>query len=168
MLTPDEDGRYPLNAREYEALRQLFAFDNALDRMEALHDRLKLIKTGNRDIAMMGKVNHKLLEELLRTIPTKKLKAMRDEMKRSIVELRLKGSVTVTADDLLVAPVDAVVKIMDRAIQMDCTFCAKSAIEGRKCDLYRALMECLPYEMAKRADGACPLSGSACLEDTKP
>ena len=165
MLKADETGRYPVSMREYEDIRFLFGMSAALDQMEDLKPRLGLIKNGWRDIRMMAATVSRLIEALLKTVPLKKLLAMQSELKRTVCNVSVKGPAGRVDDDLTVVPFDALLHVMDRAIQMDCTFCSKSAKEGKKCKLHKAIETCLQYEMAKNKDNpdACPLAGSAAL-----
>ena len=60
----DEDGRYPLSTREYEALRTVFGAVNALD-TETLRDRCGLFRYGWRNMRLAASLLRKVMEGLL-------------------------------------------------------------------------------------------------------
>lgn len=166
MHKPDEMGRYPLSSNEYMGIRHLMAAIDALSKYDdALHDRLKLIKGGWRDYKMLHSVAYKLFQNLLHTIPYKKLKAMREEIRTSVCEVRVNAASVNRDLNLTVVDVDALKDLANMAAERECFMCSKSLHEGKKCPIYNAITACTLYVPDGDGKGACPLAGSAGLND---
>lgn len=154
MLKADPDGRYPLSSAEYTALRHVIAAVDALPKQgDALRDRLKLIKYGYRDYKLMHAVAYKLFEKLIATVPYKKIKALRGELDASVCEVRVNAASVNRELGLTVVEVDDLMRIANMAIERECFLCSKSAVEGRKCPLYKACVDCLTYTPDGSEDG---------------
>lgn len=155
---PDEDGRYPLSTKEYEALRTVFGVVNALD-SDTLKERCALIKNGWRDIRLAHTLLRRVMEELLCTIPAKKLMAIHTELKHTVCELKVKPPSGIGRGGCVYVDHKAFITICERAISMDCLFCEKDAKAGKRCPLYKALNACFPYELCEPEDTRCPFAG---------
>ena len=155
---PDEDGRYPLSTREYDALRTVFGAVNALD-IDTLKDRCGLIKNGWRDIRLAHSLLKRVMQELLCTVPAKKLMTIRTELKHTVCELKVKPPSSMSLGGSVYVDHQALVKLAERAISMDCLFCDKDAKQGKRCPLYKALNACFPYELCEPTDEKCPFAG---------
>ena len=162
MLRKDEDGFYPLSVREYAALRQMFGFVNVMDE-DALKERLKTIPSGWRDMRMMAAVSKHLVHELLTTVPIKKRLSIQSELRNTVCEIKFKPPSS-KMEDCVVISRKALVRLMERAIDMDCLFCDKSLNECKRCTLYKDLNACFPYELAEPTDNKCLFAGVSGLE----
>lgn len=167
MLRKDEDGRYPLSGAEYAELQTVIGLVDALGRLDAINDRLGLIRYGKRDLGCIRAKANKLFEKLLLTVPNKKLRMIKQELSRTYCEVKLHGAAGQAWDNLCIVPMDALTAIMNKAIEQSCYLCSKDAKAGKRCDLYKMLCACLPYAPEQRKDGACPLAGSFELEDRR-
>lgn len=160
---PDTDGRYPLSIREYTALRTLFGAVNALD-SETLKERCKLFSGGWRDLRCAYSLCKKVMENLLCTIPTQKLLSMRRELTHTICEVKIKPPTSSVEDTVMVSR-RALIDLINRAIYMDCMLCEKTAKECKRCQLYKDINACFPYELLDPQDELCPFAGVFKLED---
>ena len=155
---PDADGRYPLSMQEYEALRTIFGCVNALDDdNERLKARCQLIKGGWRDMRLLATTARRLMENLLCTVPAKKLLSIRRELQHTICEIKVKP-VAMNSDSIVYVSQDALLRVCNRAMQENCYLCDKSHREARQhCDLYKDVQACFPYDFEQSVD--CPFSG---------
>lgn len=157
---PDEDGRYPMDINEYNALLMMVGTVHTFaSHKDELKDRLGLIPGGWRDMQLLAKVSSSLFEKILRTIPTKKLAVMHKELPHMVCETKLNPVAKSMHQDDVVIGFDALKRVVDRAIQMDCLFCEKSKCEGKKCQLYRDIDACFPFELSKPEEKLCPMAG---------
>ena len=164
----DEDGRYPLSSREYEALRTLFGAVNALD-TENLKNRCKLIKNGWRNLRLAQTLLKRLMEQILTTVPLKKLVSIQKELRYTVCEIKIRPPVEDKNCGTVYVKQEAMVRLADRAINMDCCVCEKSAKECKRCQLFQDLNACFPYELWEPEDTLCPFAGvtSLRLEEKK-
>lgn len=160
---PDENGRYPLSMQEYTALRTLFGAVNALD-SDTLKDRCRLFPGGWRDLRCAQALSRKVMENLLCTVPAKKLLSMRRELTHTICEVKIKPPASSTQDTVMISR-KALVDLINRAVYMDCLLCEKTAKECKRCTLYQAINACFPYELLDPQDELCPFAGVSKLED---
>ena len=163
MLKRDDDGRYPLSSSEYTAIRHVIAAVDALSKhYDTLSERLALVKWGRRDYRLIHAKSYKLFERMLETIPFKKLRAMRAELDASVCEVRVNAASVNRELGYTVVDVDALRDLANMAIENKCFLCYKSAVEGRKCPIYKTICACMTYAPeGEGAKGACPLAGSA-------
>lgn len=163
---PDENGRYPLSSREYEALRTLFGAINALN-TDALNDRLELVDFSHEDLSVARRLMQGVSTGLLGTVPLNKLLVIKKELRDTVCELRIRPVTGDKQTDCVYVDQNALARLADRAIQMDCLLCEKSAQEGRRCPLFRDLNACFPYELDHPGDATCPFAGvsSVKMED---
>lgn len=166
IYNSDADGRYPLSTKEYEALRLLFASKAAFENT-ALKDRLQTIPGAWRDMRCVWAKVDKLLTRLLDTIPLKKLLALKRELKNTYCEMRIKGASNTTSNDCVYVSHQAIVRLIDRAMDMQCGLCEKSAEDCRKCQLFQDIAACFPYEIVMPKDSLCPFAGLWGLEEEK-
>ena len=157
---PDKDGRYPLSGKEYEALRTLFGAVNALS-LDAMKDRLEILGCWE-EYENTHKVMRRIMEKLLTTIPQKKLQSIHRDLAHTICEIKVRPPVgdakhEVTIDQAIL------IRLMERAIAMDCFCCQKTAKEGLRCQLYKDLNACFPYELTDPGEAVCPFSEQSIL-----
>lgn len=162
----DTDGRYPLSTREYTALRLLFAAVHAFSDTE-LKERCGLIPGAWRDMRCVHTLSDKLLTNLLDTIPAKKLLALKRELQNTYCEIKIKGASNTTENDCVYVSHQAIVRLIDRAMQMECIFCEKTCAECKKCALFQDIAACFPYEITDSSDSLCPFAGLSGMEDKK-
>ena len=159
---PDENGKYPLSMREYGALLTLFGMSVLLDDNK-LKDRLMTIPNGWEDMREALRLITLLKDELINTIPEKKVRAIQTELKHAVCELKINPPSTYSTG-CVYAKQESIIHLADRAIAMDCVFCEKSAKECKSCQLYKDITDCFPYEMTKPGAESCPFAGVGHLE----
>lgn len=161
MLKADENGKYPLKMREYGSLLTLFGMSVLLDG-DKLKERLQTIPNGWRDMRLIVSLLDKVKDELLSTVPDKKLRAIQTELRHSVCELKINPP-TVHSSGCVYVNQEALVKLADRAIDTECILCEKSSKECLKCELYNAINDCFPYETMREGAEYCPFAGAAHL-----
>lgn len=154
------NGRYQLSSREYAALRTVFGAVNAYSTCGGeLKNRASLFSGGWRDMRMLEERSKTLLEKLMKTIPQNQLYTLSRELRQTICEVKVKPVSMPKDSGLILVSQDALLRLVDRAVQMDCMFCEKNCKEGRKCQLYQDVQACFPYEFSPSKDDKCPLAG---------
>ena len=159
---PDADGRYPLSGREYGALKTIIAAVNSLETDE-LNSRCELCENALGDLNTAKYLLRKTMDALLETVPVKKLIAIRKEMGNTFCVLRTNPIGDVTNRTVYVDQ-PSMVRLMERAISMECFMCEKSAKECERCPLFRDLSACFPYELVEPGDTICPFAGVSKLQ----
>lgn len=165
MLRADENGFYPLSTAEYGDLRHLFGTISALGHCTAIEERLKLVKNGKRDVKCMLAMADRLLCGLLATIPPKKLLAIKAELDRTIIEVKTLGAARQVFDDLMIVPMESLTNIINAVVSRECYLCSKDYAHGKRCEIFKAISDCVPYALEKPENGGCTLAGSAILGD---
>lgn len=164
LREPDADGRYPLSGREYEALQMIMAAATCLEMTGELLPRLKkAVPYGYRDYMMIKKRLLQLTDDILLTIPLKKLVAIREELKFLKVKT-FYGGVALGKQDsgLMFVSADAEIKLMDKVIGMECLLCEKKGKEVKHCPVREILNTLMPYEADPAEDGkdgSCQMAG---------
>lgn len=154
---PDEDGRIPLSASEYEAVKAIYG---AVNSFELYHKRLEKRCRSSpnlwRDIRLMRWLSMNVLERVCRTIPVKKLKQMLRELKNTYCEVRVKGASTNEEDEYVYLKRDDLFVLCKSATEMTCFGCQKSRLEAKKeCPLYGIIQGLFNYEFE---GNECPFS----------
>lgn len=164
MLHEDEPGRYKLSQREYMELMQIFAAFSALKKGEPwLKDRIRTIPNGWRDYKMIMSRMDWLTEELVHTIPTRKLLAMRQDMKNAQMRIYMQGApASDTYRDVVSVDEEALIELIDVVISMECMLCEKKGNAMKKCPYLKIIESILPYERdpdKDPPDGSCQMAG---------
>lgn len=106
----------------------------------------------------------KLMKNLLTTIPYKKLSAIKIELQHTICKLEIKPVVGSANTGCVYINQAALVRIAEKAISTECFLCDKSAKECKRCQLYKDLNACFPYELCEPTDVKCPFAGISELQ----
>lgn len=157
----DQEGRYPLSGKEYDELRCLIVALNEVLKVSNLTERIKTIPHGWRDFRLLCWLIDHFEDMLLDTVPTKKLMALKAELRNSKVALRVGWSGIPTPG---VAHIDekAFIQLLNMLVGMECWSCDKTGRDIKKCPIRNAYMDCLHYEpspVEKRTDGLCEMAG---------
>ena len=162
MLREDEEGRYPLSGREYNDLRSLLiAFNEVIGREENLLERLRKIPNGLRDYRLIKTKMSKLEDDILDTVPTKKLLAFKNELENSKIVLTSKWT-PVPQEGIVHLREDAFLALLNRLISYECWSCDKKGRDVKKCPIRQTYLDCLHYEPAPDEipkDGSCVMTG---------
>lgn len=154
----DADGRIPLSAREYVAIRAIFAAIDSLTREhEQLERRAKGVKNCWRDLRLLVVLAEKVLNELLKTVPTKKLLQMQKDLKNTVCRIETRGAVGHKEDGFMFVPEDSAIKLCQMAMKLNCFGCDKTHKEAkRECEMYKAIQDIFVYQFDDFND--CPFS----------
>jgi hypothetical protein len=81
LYEADEAGKYKLTGPEYSAvLTMMCAVDTMISEASRLEERIKLLPYGWRDYKMIIKRLGQLSEDILATVPIKRLRTIREEL----------------------------------------------------------------------------------------
>lgn len=150
-----------INGREYAAIKQFWAAMDLLSMLEqSLGKRLSNIPGGIRDLRMMKTVSERLFQKMLWTIPQKRLMMMKTEMAHFELSIYMTGATRHDANehDHLIIRTKALYELMRSACNYECLACMKCGKEARRCSLYKALTDALPYDADFKTDEMCPFA----------
>ena len=173
MLQPaeNEPGRYKMTGKRYQAFLRLFAAVSALNEIEPeLWELLGLVKMGRCDFCNAAKKLDRISQDLLESVPTKKLLAMRRELKAVRVYLRIGPDASpARCEQVVYVPEDALIELLNQIVQMHCWCCEKRGKEVKKCQWLQLMDAVLPYSPdpdLDPEDGSCQIAGrTSILED---
>ena len=160
----DQDGKRPLTSHEWVALKCMWAACSVLkDDHEKLKERLQACVPGGwRDIRLATTKLDKLLDEILGTIPQKKLRSIASEMANTELRIITKGPQT---DRNIVHLEDReIAELVNLLIYRECMLCEKTDKLGKRCPIYKAVTNCLHYDLPDVDDGHCALCGLDSIE----
>lgn len=148
-----------MTASEREALMRLnVAFEiMALDVVEPLAERMKLIPGARRDLAMMSKRITKIIEAVPETIPDNQLKTYLNNLKMVSYTIGVKSPGKMGRDERnygMWIPWE-VLNALLAGCHDHCLMCHEDRAERRACPLRKAL-EAIPNDTEEREDGDCP------------
>ena len=153
--------RLRLTASEREAMMRLqVAVDILLSAPEMLARRIKLVKYGKRDCAMMAAVTKRLVGQLLETIPPDQLTSMVRNIETASYLVGVKTPGPLTRDEWNYGTwvsYNALTTLVNGCHEA-CQLCALDAQARRSCKLRKAL-DSIPNELADRETGDCPYFG---------
>lgn len=153
---PDEYGRIHLSGNEYKAIRAIYAAVDALSREHGqLERRCRGYKNGWRDLRCLVVLSEKVLNDILKTVPSKKLIQMQKDLKHTICRVETKGVVGMKEDGYMFVPEDSMIAMCEMAMKINCFGCNKTHKEAkRECKLYKELTNIFAYSFEDTPD--CP------------
>lgn len=143
MSRPDEQGRRMPNRQENALMLDLMLVRNTLARnSEAARERLKASPHGWRDLRLLWYLVNKVQEELLSTVPDKRIAYYNQMARHGQVIIDIPGPIPrgrhiLITDDHLAA-------ITEAAMRGECALCLKEGKEAQRCPIRQALMEVAP------------------------
>ena len=148
-----------MTASEREALVRLnVAFEiMALDVLEPLRVRLKLIPGARRDLAMMSKRITKIIEAVPATIPDAQLRTYLNALKMVSYTISVNAPGKLERDEKkygMWIPFEVLNALLD-GCHDHCLMCPEDKAHRKACPLRRAL-EIIPNDAEDREDGDCP------------
>ena len=151
--------RKRMTASEREALMRLnVAFEiMALDVLEPLAERMKMIPGARRDLAMMSKRITKIIEAVPETIPDNQLRTYVNNLKMVSYTIGVKAPGVLGRDEknygmwLSFETLSALLA----GCHDHCLMCHVDKAERRACELRKAL-DAIPNDTSDREDGDCP------------
>ena len=149
-----------MTASEREALMRLnVAFEiMALDVMEPLAERLKMIPGARRDLAMMSKRITKIIEAVPQTIPDHQLKTYLNNLRLVTYTIGVKNPGKLIKRDEknygMWLSFETLAALLD-GCHDHCLMCHEDRAQRRACELRKAL-DMIPNNTNDREDGDCP------------
>ena len=148
-----------LTASEREALMRLnVAFEiMALDVLDPLAERMKMIPGAKRDLAMMSKRIRKIIEAVPGTIPDNQLKTYLNNLKMVsyIIGVKAPGKPGRDETNFGMWIPYGVLNALLAGCHDHCMMCPGDLARRRACKLRKAL-ETIPSDTKDREDGDCP------------
>ena len=152
-MIPDEE-RPPLSHREYRALQQLFGILYLWNEQGSeLKKRLALIPGGWRDARMIATVSDNLLRKLMKTIPFKKLGAIKKELESMTCEVKVRNTVANTEPTPYTYVDQHALERVTLAAMEGCYLCDKCGKDARKCQLRQDIEALYMWDFPKIRDG---------------
>lgn len=148
-----------MTASEREALMRLnVAFEiMALDVLEPLAERMKMIPGARRDLAMMSKRITKIIEAVPGTIPDNQLKTYLNNLKMVSYTIGVKHPGKLERDEKnygIWLPFETLTALL-AGCHDHCLMCHEDKAQRRACELRKAL-DAIPNDTIDREDGDCP------------
>lgn len=147
-----------LTAAEREALIRLnVAVDILLTMPEQLARRVKLVKYGRRDFAMLAKVTERLTRGMTGTVPEDQLPSLLRNLKTASYLVGVKAPGAASRDEWNYGTWVSwgVLNALLGGCHDKCTLCDLDVQGRRSCPLRKAL-DAIPNELADRENGDCP------------
>lgn len=167
MRKPDKDadGRFHFSQREYYATRELFGIVSTFNKCAGeLERRVREIPGGWRDLRLLMSLSEKLLENILKTIPLKKLAVIRKELSSTEVIVSVRNDVARPAqtdtDGYTYVSQRALERITQRVVNFECFCCEKQGAAAKKCQLRRDIESTYMFEYPCGAGKECPFAGA--------
>lgn len=157
----DADGRFHFSEREYYATRELFGIVSTFSKCAGeLERRVREIPGGWRDLRLIQTLSEKLLIGILRTVPQKKLAAIKRELDNTEVLVNVRRSVSTPlredTDGFTYVSQRALERITQRVVDFECFCCEKKGADAKRCQLRRDIEATYMYEYPCPAKKECP------------
>lgn len=145
----DEAGRVRLSMREWNAIRVMHAsIDSFLKDSPVLKKRLQEETEGGWRICRLAETYVSKLDAILmKTVPTKQLVQMKAEMANTHLYVRVEAAAGNLPAGVVYVEQNAFIRMVNRAVQMQCFTCDKTAKEARRCDLCKDIQAIFPYSI---------------------
>lgn len=151
--------RTSLSGQEYYALRALMGVVSTFAvETRTLEKRLRKIKMGWCRAKLIEAVADKLLVELLKTVPPKKIAQIRQEIEHTRVEVSVTRDFTGNHKQTFTyVPNDALEWLEDKVVDMECMMCEKTSKESKRCQVRRNIEALYMYDFPDRGE-VCPIA----------
>ena len=159
----------PLSHSEYRAMMQLFGIASIFETCGAdLKKRVQdLIPNGWRDIRMIQTVAQRVTDKLVETVPLNKLRAIRQELDRTICEIKVLPPVKDQSSLCTYVEQDALERIANRAMINQCYLCGKCGGDARACELRKDIERLYNWDFPKIKNGESCYFAGASIESIK-
>lgn len=160
----DADGRFHFSEREYFATRELFGIVSTFNKHAGeLERRVREIPGGWRDLRLIMALSEKLMTNILKTVPIKKLSAVSRELDSTEVLVNVKNTIAPPAktdtDGYTYVSQRALERITQRCVAFECFACQKKGAEIKHCQLRKDIEETYMFEYPKVGKHECPFMG---------
>lgn len=160
---PDAQGKYPLSSNEYYAIRLIFAVISAFEtEVGYLKERTKLKPGTWRDLRLISAKAQKVVDELLHTVPLKKIEQMKIELNNTFmtVDVRpIRSMKTPKRPDYVYIKASAIDGLIGSVMDIECFACEKRGREIKKCPLKEIIEDTFPYEIPDPDNDGCKFCG---------
>lgn len=152
----EDNNRPPLSHAEYSALRQLFGMVSGWEgQKDALRKRLELIPGGWEKAEQITRDCEKLLQEVLDTIPARKLQVIQKELKSTKCMIVVRDTIA-DNETFCYCETHALERITQKAVDVECFACEKRGRDARNCKLRKDIEALFMWDFPRVKDGeAC-------------
>lgn len=160
LREPDKDGKVPLKSYEWIGLKCIWAAQSVLEcDNDKLEERLKaMVPNGWRDLRMITLRLRKILDQLVDTIPTNKLYSIKSEMLNTEMRILSRGPSN-GVQNIVHLSTTEMKDLINLLINRECMLCDKTADQGKRCPIFKAITNCMHYELDESTSGSCQLCG---------
>lgn len=160
---PDAQGKYPLSGNEYYAIRLLFAAISSFEtEADYLKDRANLKPGVWRDIKLIQAKTLHILDELLHTVPIKKIAQMKTEIRNTFITVDVRPIRDMNPPkrpDYVYIKASAIDSLIERVMDVECFACEKRGREIKKCKLRETIEDTFPYDIPEPNNECCKFCG---------
>lgn len=160
----DVEGRFHFSEREYYATRELFGIVNTFNKCAGeLKRRTQKFPGGWRDLRLITVLSEKLLIGILRTVPLKKLAAVRRELENTEMIVQVKRTAVQHSENEIggytYVPQRALERITQRVVDYECFCCERHGADAKHCPLRKDIESTYMFEYPCRKEKECPFQG---------
>lgn len=166
MRKPDKDadGRFHFSQREYYATRELFGIVSTFNKCAGeLERRVREIPGGWRDLRLITTLSEKLLSNILKTVPLKKLAVIKKELNSTEVIVSVRNDVArptqADTDGFTYVSQRALERITQRVVDFECFCCDKKGADAKHCQLRKDIEATYIFDYPCPAKKECPFAG---------
>jgi len=156
----DEDGKLPMNSREYQDYLMFVGFaDSVLQSVPKLEKRARLAGAW-RDMRMLMTVAAKCTRALLSTIPRRKRQIIQAEMQRMRTAVLIDPPNGLPQPKKLpnftTVPVEEMEWLIHYSLQWECLTCMKEGKDQKQCAFRQHLEKLYLFDIRDIVKGECP------------
>ena len=108
---------------------------------------------------LIGKKSTTAMQDIMYTIPPKKLAAMKKDLEHVVCEVRVAYDYAKKDDrEFTYSPTEALDRLVDIVIKWECLSCDKTAKEAKKCPVFKAIDDCYSWTYPPQGN-LCPFAG---------
>ena len=165
LAEPDENGKRRINNREYVAIQTIAALQQGFaNHVGQLRDRARLVPNAWRDLKCAEVLIQKSVEQITNETFTdsdmQRMKAELDNTYYSVYVLGAGGHNTHGKDAVVYVHEEAYIRMINRAMAMECIICDKDCKSARRCRLFRDIEDIMPHRIDDGEDGLCKFAGA--------
>lgn len=157
----ERDGRHALSMREWTAIRVLHAAISALTKDGgALKERLQTeTERGWTQLRTAQGLLQKLDDQILATIPMRQKQAIYTELQHTYMHVNVEMGSVSKSEGVIYVNEEAMKRLVDHAISMECFSCSKTCKEAKRCRLFRDIQGVFHYSIDGEPGEDCVFAG---------
>ena len=145
MSRTDPDGKKTPNREENAIMLDLMMLRNSIaSHSEAVRERLKAYPYGWRDMRLLWSLVNKLQNQLLNTMPDRRILYYDQMARHGKVIIDIPGPIPKGRNILITEK--RLAAITEAAMRGECALCVKDGTEAQRCPIREALLEVAPPE----------------------